>query len=272
MNRVTAVVIVLFCLIAGMGTSVVAQETERPIRILLTYGGHGFEEGPFFAMFDALPGIEYTRAPLPARADLLRPGLQQQYDVIVKYDMARGFTPEQRDAFVALLSEGIGLVSLHHNIGAHSDWEEFARIIGGRFFFNETTMDGRTYPPSTWSQGETIRVTVADQDHPITAGIEDFEIVDETYGGFFTTADRHVLLRTDHPKNDPDVAWTLRYGNSPVFFLMLGHCNLAWQNPVYPRLLEQGIRWAAGRSLPPVAAGDGARRNDDRGQGLEDLQ
>lgn len=247
MKRVAAVLIFLSFVPALAGSGAAAQETERPIRILLTYGGHGFQVAPFFAMFDGLEGVEYTRAQLPESADLLRPGLQEQYDAIVMYDMVRDFTPQQREAFVALLNEGIGLVSLHHNIGAHGDWDEFPRIIGARFFFREDTIDGQTYPPSTWSQGERIGVTVVDPDHPITRGVEDFEIVDETYGGFYTAPGRHVLLKTDHPKNEPDIAWTLRYGNSPVFFLMLGHDRLAWENPAYRRLLAQGIRWAAGR-------------------------
>jgi hypothetical protein len=57
----------------------VAAQQARPLRVLLTFGGHGFQEGPFFAMFDALDNVEYTKAPLPEKADLLKPGLEKQY-------------------------------------------------------------------------------------------------------------------------------------------------------------------------------------------------
>ena len=73
-------------------------------------------------MWDALPGVTYTKAEMPKEADLLQPGLEKQYDVIMMFDMAKEFTPEQRQAFVALLETGIGLVSTHHNLGAHRDW------------------------------------------------------------------------------------------------------------------------------------------------------
>jgi len=233
--------------IAGMVESVCAEDKPDSIRILLTFGGHGFEQQPFFAMFDALPGIRYTKAEMPQDAGLLKPGLQKEYDAVVMYDMAAGFTSEQQQAFVELLKQGIGLVSLHHNLGAHRKWDEFTKIIGGQYVFAETVLEGKTYKPSTWSHDELLKVKIADRAHPITQGVQDFEIHDETYGGFFTASAAHVLLTTDHPKNSPDIAWTKSYGNSRVFYLMLGHDSKAWANPNYIKLLAQGIRWAAGK-------------------------
>lgn len=222
-----------------------ADEQPDQIRILLTYGGHGFEQEPFFALFDGLPGVTTTRAEMPKDADLLKPGLQDDYDAIVMYDMVRGITPEQQKAFAALLDEGIGVVSLHHNLGAHRDWDEFSKIIGGKYVFGDTILEGKPHAKSTYSHGEQLRVTVADSDHPITKGLKDFEIHDESYGGYYTASGVHVLLTTDHPKNDPELAWTTSYGNSRVFFLMLGHDHHAWQNPAYGKILSQGICWAA---------------------------
>ncbi len=233
--------------IAGTIGAVRAEDQPEAIRILLTFGGHGFEQQPFFAMFDALPGIRYTKAEMPKAAGLLKPGLQNEYDAVVMYDMASGFTPAQRQAFVELLKQGIGLVSLHHNLGAHRDWDEFTRIVGGRYVFAATVLEGKTYKPSTWAHVEVLKVKIADRAHPITQGVQDFEIHDETYGGLYTASDAHVLLRTDHPRNSPDIAWTKDYGRSRVFYLMLGHDSKAWANPSYPRLLAQGIRWAAGK-------------------------
>ncbi len=237
----TLIVISLACTTSRIS----ADEQPDGIRILLTYGGHGFEQEPFFALFDALPGVTYTRAEMPKDAGLLKPGLQDDFDVIVMYDMVPGITPEQQKAFAALLKEGIGLVSLHHNLGAHRDWDEFTEIIGGKFIFKDSVLEGKPYTNSTWSHGEQLKVTVADSDHPITKGLKDFEIHDESYGGYYTASDVHVLLTTDHPKNDPELAWTTSYGASRVFFLMLGHDHHAWQNPAYGKILNQGIRWAA---------------------------
>jgi hypothetical protein len=223
-----------------------AQRGEK-IRVLLTTGGHGFETEPFYAMFDAMPGIEYTKAELPKDAGLLKPGLEKQYDVIVMYDMSPPITPDQQKSFVALLERGIGLVSLHHNLGAHRDWDEFRKIIGGKFVFEDCVIDGKPYSKTPWSHGEDLNIEIADGDHPITRGMKDFAIHDETYGRFYVAPGVHVLLKTDHPKNNPVVAWTTQYGSSRVFYLMLGHDSKAYANPNYRALLEQGIRWTAAR-------------------------
>jgi type 1 glutamine amidotransferase len=161
--------------------------------------------------------------------------------------MVGAITPEQQAAFVTLLEKGIGVVSLHHNMGAHRNWDEFRRIIGGKFIFGPTEIDGRQYPKSGWSHGEDLQVTVADKEHPITRGLADFAIHDETYNNYYTSPDVHVLLTTGHPKNDPELAWVTEYGKSRVFYLMLGHDAHAYENPNYRELVRRGIHWAAGK-------------------------
>ena len=224
-----------------------AAAAETPLRVLVTYGGHRFQNEPFFAMFDAMPGVTYNKASLPDSAGLLKPGLENDIDVIVMYDMIGKIAPEQQKAFVALLNRGIGLVSLHHNMGAHRDWPEFRRIIGGQFVFKPMEIEGEQHGKSTWAHGQELRVTIADQEHPITRGLSDFTIHDETYGNYYTSPDVKVLMTTDNPKNDPEIAWVKNYGKSRVFYFMLGHDSRAWQNPAYPEIVHRAIRWSAGR-------------------------
>jgi len=226
---------------------------KAKIRVLVTTGGHDFEQQPFYAMFDAMPNVACTKAEFPKAAELLKPGLEKDYDVIVMYDMVKGITPEQQKALVELLKGGIGLVSLHHNLGAHADWDEFHKIIGGKFFLEAGEIDGEKHPQASgWEHGQRLKVTVADPKHPITRGLKDFEIEDEVYNHYYTSPTVRVLLKTDHPKNDPELAWVTRYGNSRVFYLMLGHDHLAYENPNYRELVARGIRWAAGRERTPA--------------------
>ncbi len=236
----------------GFATSGVSAaespSTERVLRVLLTVGGHGFEEAPFYAMWNSLPGVKWTKIELPKQADLLKPGLEAEYDVIAMYDMCPGFTPQQQQAFLALLERGIGVVSLHHNLGGHQKWDEFRKIIGGKFCINDEEIDGVAMKKSTWDHDQVLNVFVVDKEHPITKGIQDFKIHDETYGGYWVSPDAKVLLKTDHPKNQPGpVAWVTRYRNSPVVYILLGHDSRAWKNPNYPKLLLQAIQWAANR-------------------------
>ena len=239
------VVFSIITLLLTGGVPFCQAEETNPIRVLLTFGGHGFQQKEFFAMWDGLPDVTYTKAEMPKDADLLKPGLEEQYDVIVMYDMAKGFTLEQRKAFTELLDTGIGLVSTHHNLGAHPDWSEFTKIIGGKYVFKPHTIDGKTLAKSTFAHGQEISVTVADKEHPVTKGLADFTIHDETYDQFYVAPDSHVLLATAHPKCGRDIAWTRQYGKSRVCYLIFGHDEKSWNNPNYRKLLVHAIRWVA---------------------------
>jgi type 1 glutamine amidotransferase len=240
-----------FCFVAigfAFSPAVGAEQAgAKKIRVLLTYGGHDFEEKPFFAMFDALGDVQYTKAPLPQSAGLLKPGLEKDYDVMVRYDMVAKFSPEQEKALVALLHRGIGLVALHHNLGAHPQWDEYTKIIGGKYCFGVYQEGDKKFGPSTYEHDQDIKVSVADREHPITRGLADFAIHDEVYNHCYVAPDVHVLLTTNHPKNNPQIAWAHEYGKSRVFYFQLGHDSQAWKNPAYPEILARGIRWAAGK-------------------------
>jgi hypothetical protein len=92
-----------------------------------------------------------------------------------------------------------------------------------------------------------FRVRIADPAHPITKGMSDFGIKDETYRNIYVRPDVHVLLTTDEPTNESRIGWTLRYGNSPIVYLQLGHGRDAYENPNFRRLVERSIRWVTGR-------------------------
>lgn len=245
-NRMAGYVVsVILALFSAGGMPWCRAAEPKPLRVLVTFGGHGFEQKEYFAMWDALPGVTYAKAEMPMDADLLKPGLEKQYDVIVLYDMTKGFTPARRKAFTDLLASGIGLVATHHNLGAHADWPGYAGIIGGRYLFAPENIDGKEWPASTFADDQEIHVTIADKEHPITKGLTDFVIHDETYGSFYVAPDSHILLTTDHPKCGHQIAWTRQVGRSRVCYLMFGHGPSAWSNPTYKDLLLRAIRWAA---------------------------
>lgn len=246
MNRAKTTLLLALALVLVASARGWSAQQEK-IRVLLTTGGHEFEAQPFFALFDTMPEIVYTKATLPNDAGLLQPGLEKNFDVIVRYDMVAAITPQQQKAFVDLLNKGIGLVALHHNLAAHPNWDQYRKILGGQFQVKPMTIDGKAYPQSPWRHDEDLTIQVVDHEHPITRGIQNFQIHDESYGPFYTAPDIHVLLKTDHPRNNPLVAWTHHFGKSRVVYLMLGHDGKAYENPTYGELLRRSIRWTAQR-------------------------
>ena len=221
------------------------QAGQKPIRVLLTTGGHAFEQKEFFAMWDSLPNITYSRCQLPAQADMLKPGLEKKYDVIVMYDMAKDWTPQQEKNFAELIRNGMPLVCLHHNLCSRDDSPLFHQIIGGQYVHKPTMIEGKEYAPCTYHHGQHMEVKIADKDHPITRGLSDFTINDEAYHGFWVSPKVHVLLTVNHPLCSHEVCWTTEFGKARVFYLMFGHDHVAWQNPMYAKLLVRGIRWVA---------------------------
>lgn len=161
-----------------------SRAADRPLRALVVYGGHGFPTNEFMAAFRAMPDVEVEFDQFPRVAARLRPGLEGDFDVLVRYDMFGPASEEERRYFLALIETGIGLVALHHAIASHPDWPDYARLIGGgKYLLKPQVWEGAERSKSTYSHGETVPVRIADRTHPIVRGVEDFIIHDETYGG-----------------------------------------------------------------------------------------
>jgi len=223
-------------------------QARPPLRVLITYKGHAFEEEKFFALWDAWQQqglLTYTRCPLPDDASRLEPSATASYDVLVMYDMVLEITAEQQTAFLALLNRGIGVVSLHHNLVAHEKWPLWRDIVGGQFLRTNETIAGKNYDASVFEHDVWLKIGIADPKHPITRGVEPFYIFDESYGKIYHTPDIKVVLTTDRAGNDREIAWTKWFGNSPVFYFQLGHDSHAWTHPLYQKILLQSLRWTA---------------------------
>jgi type 1 glutamine amidotransferase len=246
-HRILLGMTLLAVLAATRPAGTAPPKPEPKLRVLLTYGGHEFQEKEFFDLWDSLPGITYTKAPLPQSAGLLKPGLENDFDAIVCYDMVKELSAEHQRGLLALLDRGIGFVSLHHNFGSNLEWAEYHKIIGGAWLWEKRKIDGREYGPSTYEHGQEIAVKIADPDHPITRGLRDFVIHDETYGKTYVDPSMHLLLTADNPRNVAPFAWTSRRGNSRIVYFQAGHDSEAWKNPNFQRILVRSIRWTSPR-------------------------
>ncbi len=214
------------------------------LKVAVVTGGHGFEEKPFFEMFDAMPHVQYVHCPQADDSELFEDVSGWDYDVIVLYNMGQKITPKRQANFKRLLDRGVGLVALHHCLGAYQEWDEFSKIIGGKYYLQAPP--GR--PACTYQHDLDLPIRVADGDHPVTRGISDFVIHDESYKNCWHASDNHVLLTCSHPTSDDVVGWARQAGRSRVCTIQLGHDGKAYGNPNYARLLAQAIAWVGGHS------------------------
>jgi len=90
-------------------------------------------------------------------------------------------------------------------------------------------------------------VEIANPDHPITKGMEPFEVVDETYMMPDADPGNEILLTTDNANSTKTVGWTRQYKKSRVFCTPLGHDKLVWAHPSFRQLVQRAIEWCANR-------------------------
>jgi type 1 glutamine amidotransferase len=142
-----------------------------------------------------------------------------------------------RAAIERAVRQGQGIVILHHALLAWEKWDLWNALIG---------FDNRNF---RYKEGLELAVQVADQTHPITDGMSDFDIIDEGYvlhGDY--DGQGTVLLAVDHEDAMSQVAWARKHDGCRVFCLALGHDNQAWTNPAFRNVLRNGITWSAGEA------------------------
>ncbi|HZR20371.1 MAG TPA: ThuA domain-containing protein [Verrucomicrobiae bacterium] len=224
-----------------------AEPAKGKIRVLVVTGGHDFEQEQFFKLFGDNADITFHAVEHPRAHALLRPEAARDYDVLVAYDMHQEISDEAKSDLLAWLKAGKGFVVLHHAIASYQQWPEYSKIIGARYYLEKTTVDGVEKARSVYQHGVHFRIHVADPDHPVTRGVKDFDIHDETYNLFDVAKDVHPLLTTEEPLSNRVIGWAKTYGAARVVYLQSGHDHFAYENPNYQQILRQAIRWVAKR-------------------------
>jgi hypothetical protein len=218
---------------------------SHPLEIAVITGGHPYQVQAFDAFWKAMPGInaviqnidDFTASPEEVR---------DSYSALVFFFMPAG-DPEEDDApwfagnpkaaLEHLGSTEQGIVVLHHAILAFRPWSGWADLCA------LPDRAGFSFAPD-----EIVDVKVANPNHPITMGMDDWQITDEVYkiNSSLPAGECDVLMTTDHPKSMQALGWTRMHGKSRVFCFQPGHDSTAWSNPVFAETLRRGIQWTAG--------------------------
>lgn len=219
---------------------VVTSASDKPIRVQLVTGGHSFDFS-FYSLFDKQDDLAITVNPHPSA---FRNDMRNSFDVLVLYDLTDVNEPAKRTNLKNFVEAGKGIVALHHAIADNQTWRWwYEDVIGGLYLLKP---DGEK-PASTYQHDVDMRIQPA-MEHPVTAGIDAFEINDEAYKHMWISPKSRILLTTDNPLNDKPVAWIGPSDTSRVVYIQLGHGPLAHRNPNYRKLVRQAILWAARRN------------------------
>jgi type 1 glutamine amidotransferase len=233
--------------LTGLLAALAPAHAAEPIRVLLVCGGHDYETNQFLQVFRDNPEITFTHVTHPAAHAWLGADKAREWDVLVLYDMWQDISDRAKQDFLDRLREGKGLVVTHHAIANYQNWPEYERILGARYYLAATNRNGVPKARSQYTHGVTFRIQVLNRDHPVTRGLEDFEIHDETYRLFDVAPEVTPLLGTQEPRSHPVIAWAKTYERARVVYLQSGHDHYAYENPHYRRFLANAIRWTARR-------------------------
>lgn len=145
----------------------------------------------------------------------------------------------------AVRESGVGIAGCHGGMcDAFRESTEWQFMTGGQWVAHPGN-DGVKY---------TVRIR--DTEHPITKGIEDFEVVSEQYYMHVDPAVR-VLASTAFPTQGVDgphvpnghvempQVWTKYYGKGRVFYNALGHQANIFDIAPALELMRRGFIWAA---------------------------
>ncbi len=211
--------------------------TDLQIRTAVITGEHAFDVPAFTRLFRVLPNVNaFTQTLDDYVADAGK--VRDWYDVLLFYNFHQA-TPDSDDRVHTTLSRlgqtEQGIVVLHHALMAFRGWPFWSDLVGieerGLGYHHDQQIDVRVELP----------------EHPITRGLSDWRMVDETYTINEPGPECRILLTTDHPRSMRSLAWARTFGKARVFCCALGHDAQAFDNPNFRTLLSRGITWAAGR-------------------------
>jgi type 1 glutamine amidotransferase len=138
-----------------------------------------------------------------------------------------------------VVNRGMGFMALHCTIWT-PDKPKFMELLGIK--------------PMMHGPVQTVHMHNFNQKHPITEGIEDFDLpLDENFGVELMNGKAVKLYEsTGFQDKRHDIAgWCLEQGNGRIVGLAAGHTYTSWRHPTYQKLYWRGAHWAMKRDIPP---------------------
>ncbi len=139
-------------------------------------------------------------------------------------------TDEQQQAIWDFVHAGGGFLALHNAQGIYPPGGLYYKLFGGDY-------GGHPKPYR-------FTVRVENHRHPVTAGVEDFQIFDEHHLVKYYLDREHLLLRTIAEDNRAAAGgWWREMGEGRFVYLSPGHTVEALNHPMMQRLIRNAARW-----------------------------
>ncbi len=227
-----ALVLVVVAVLAGLVASM--QPAGGKTDILFVCGGGHDWKNHFRILTEVLDKTGDFNVTASEDLNELKAENIRKYDVVLFYGSGLNFSdPNQEKGLCDFVRGGGGYAGVHSATDSFKKSDAYWELVGGRF--------------AGHGHGK-FKVYIHDTDHPITAGLEDFEITDETYSHrYHKNVCMRSLVRMNQGKDRQSMGWVQDYGKGRMFYTSLGHGREAWTNPHFQRLVVRGIYWSVRR-------------------------
>ncbi|MGW5136281.1 ThuA domain-containing protein [Streptomyces sp. NPDC004135] len=175
-------------------------------------------------------------------------------DLVVQCVTMSQITPEEVAGLSSAVVAGTGFTGWHGGIAdSFRASAEYLHLVGGQF----ATHPGREPCERRGEAADnflphTIAVTEAGRTHPVTAGVEDFELHTEQYWVLHDDL-VDVLATTTHPVRSWEpwhrpvtspAVWTRHWGAGRIVVTTPGHSLDVLEHPQVRTIIERGMLWA----------------------------
>jgi type 1 glutamine amidotransferase len=159
--------------------------------------------------------------------------LMQSLSLVVPIWTMGDISGDQLKPLLEAVKNGCGIAGVHGGMGdAFRQQTEFQFMVGGQWV---------AHPGGA---GMTYKVHMLDPWHPLTQGIDDFEITSEQYYMHVDPANCvHAITMFGYTAMP--VIWTKSYGKGRVYYCSLGHVAENVRMPQVLELVTRGMMWAA---------------------------
>ena len=176
-------------------------------------------------------------------------------DLVVQCMTMSTIEKDELEGLRSAVEAGTGLAGWHGGIAdSYRNTADYLHLVGGQFACHPGKHpDERTGEQSDNYVPYTVNLLPSAAEHPITRGLDDFELVTEQY---WVLADDYIdVLATTtqavrpwdpwkRPVTSPAV-WTRQWGEGRVFVCTPGHRVEVLQDPTVRTIVERGLLWAS---------------------------
>jgi uncharacterized protein len=182
-------------------------------------------------VLNAIPGITMRRV---SSLDQVESKILDNCQALVLYFHHKTISGKALDNLDAFIQKGGGLLALHSAAASFKQEPHYYDILGGRFI-SHGAVDWMKLEPT-----EENNTLFGRANSPLL-------IRDELYCHDYNPQNRIHFFTNVNGEQEPQV-WTRLHGAGKVCYVAPGHCAGTFKNPLFQKIIQSGLTWAAGNT------------------------